>query len=91
MICFGSGTVVFAEPVESFANPTSGRRAPHHLSMRTIANSLLSVGTPRAGFVRGRRGGAGSREDNHHFLGPDEPGLRTREILRRLLPRLEAV
>lgn len=91
MICFYSGTVVFAETVEISANPTSGRRAPHHLSMRMIANTLLSVGTPRVGFVRGRQGGAGSRKGSHHFPGPDEPGLRAREILRRLLPRLEAV
>lgn len=54
-----------------------------------IANSLLSVRTPRAGFVRGRRCGAGSREDSHHVRGPDGPGLRLREFLRRLLPGLE--
>lgn len=91
MICFDGGAVVFAETVEIFANPTSGRRAPHHLSMKMIANTLLSVGTPRAAFVRGRRGRAGSREDSHHYPGLDELGLLTREILRRLLLHLEAV
>ncbi len=59
--------------------------------MRMIANTLLFVGTPRAGFVRVRRGAAGSREDSHHSPGPDEPGLRARGILHRLLPRPEAV
>lgn len=91
MICFDSGTVVFAETLENFANPTSGRRAPHRLSMRMIANTPLSVGTPRAGFEWGRRRGAGNKEDSHHFPGPDEPGLLAGEILRHLLPRLEAV
>ena len=91
MTRFGSGAVVFAEIVEMFANLTSGRRAPHHLSMKMIANTLLSVGTRRVGFVRGRLGRAGSREDSHHFPGLDELGLRTHEILRRFLPRPEAV
>lgn len=91
MACFDSRAVVFAETLETFANLTSGRRVPHPLSMRMIANTLLSVGTPRAGFVRGRRRGVSSREDSHHSPDPDEPGPQAREILHRLLPRLEAV
>ena len=91
MICFNGGAVVFGETVKIFANPTSWRRAAHHPSMRMIANTLLSVGTPRAAFVRGRRGRAGSKEDSHHFLGLDELELLTRKILCHLLPNLEAV
>lgn len=90
MICFDSDAAVFAVTVEIFANPTSERRALHHLSMRMIANTLLSVGTPRAALARGRRGKAGNREDSHHFPGLDELGLRAREILRRFLFHLEA-
>lgn len=91
MICFDSGTVVFPETVEMFANPTSGRRAPRHLSMRMIANTLLSVGTSRASFEQGRQGGTGSSEESHQCPGHDKPRLRAGKILRRLLPRLEAV
>lgn len=91
MIYFDSGPGVFAETLEISANPTSVRKALHHLLMRMIANTLLSVGIPRAGFVRGRRGGVGSRQDSHHFPSPDEPGLRAGETLHHLLPRLEAV
>lgn len=91
MICFDSDVVVFAETFEILANLTTERRAPHHLSMRMIASILLSVDTPRAAFVRERRGRTDSREDSHHFPGLDELELRAREFLRRLLPHLEAV
>lgn len=62
MTCSDSGAVVFAEPVEMFANPTSGRRLPHHLSMTMIANILhlsvilgrVSYGDVEVGEVVGR-------------------------------------
>lgn len=73
------------------ASLTSGRRVPHHLSMRMIASTLLSVGIPRAGFARGRRGEVGSRQDSHCFLGLCAPGLRASETLHHLPPRPGAV
>jgi hypothetical protein len=91
MICLDSGPGVFAETLEISANLTSVRKVLHHLLMRMTANTLLSVSIPRAGLVRGRRGWVGSRQDSHHFPGPDEPGLQAGEILHYLLPRLEAV
>jgi len=91
MICFDSGPGVFAETLEITANLTSLCKVLHHLLMRMIANTLLSVGIPRVDFVRGRRGGVGSRQDSHHFRGPDELRLRAGEILHHLHPWLEAV
>jgi len=76
MICFDNGPVLFTETLGISANPTSVRKVLRHLLMRMIANTLISVGISRAGFLLGRRGGVGSRQDSHHFPGPDEPGLR---------------
>lgn len=91
MACSDSRAVVFAETLETFANPISEHRVSHHLSMRMIVNTLLCVDTSRAGLVRGRRREVGSRKDSHHSSGPDESELRAREILHRLLSRLKAM
>lgn len=91
MVCFDNGPGLVPGTHGNSAGLISGRKVTHHLSTRMIANTLLSVGIPRAGFARGRRGGVGSGQDSHRFSGPCAPGLRASETLHYLPPRLGAV